>query len=87
MRTRWAVVLLAAGCTPLDAGQSREIAVLRGPHANEVEGVAFSRDGSRLVTADNGGVLVVWDATTRLSTICATPATPKRSPSLRTASG
>jgi WD40 repeat protein len=36
-------------------------AVLRG-HSNWVRGLAFSRDGARLVSASNDGQLRIWDA-------------------------
>lgn len=57
--------MLMLGACAHRADAPAEAVVLRGPHAGEIEGVAFSRDGSRLATADNSGTVVVWELRTR----------------------
>ena len=46
-----------------DASDGRELLVLEG-HAAMVRHVAFSPDGSRLLTQDSGRTVKVWDAST-----------------------
>ncbi len=57
------VVAWAEGAAGPDAAAAE--VVLEGGHAAQVEGVAFSRDGRWLASADNGGRVVLWDVSTR----------------------
>ena len=47
-----------------DVDQRRQLAVLRG-HDYQVDCVAFDRDGSRLFSGDEDGVVKVWNVESR----------------------
>ncbi|HEX8245670.1 MAG TPA: nuclear transport factor 2 family protein, partial [Longimicrobium sp.] len=49
-----------ASAAPPGGGPAAGQVVLRGGHAAQVEGVAFSPDGRWLASADNGGRVVLW---------------------------
>src|SRR5215210_6934917 len=70
MRPTPFVLVLAAGLsvaeTPRQPARVQQSDVIgAGVHADDIEGVAFSRDGKLLATADNGGRIAIWDAHTR----------------------